>query len=439
MKHALLSGTVAVMTAVPLLAGPAHADPPPPPTVALTTADTVRHVGDKVQIKGANFEADLPIRFKVCGDLGCVPGPDTSLAKTGADGAFAGDLVLSGVAGPNTSVLLQRYDKIAKEYVDGPSTGRFELRYRATPVGVTPPDSPVTKNRLVVFKGAFSYLDLNVKPAPYQGRVVLSSSTDGTTWKAATVGRTDEHGRFWLSAPATQKAAWKVSVDDAVTDGQTAAAPVDIKPAENVVATIDRLTPSSTRHLGDHFKITGTSVLIFPNGVRRPNGHADVELSTSPDGARWTPYAKTSTDGRGRFRFRAVAKADLHWRVVLPGRADDETVIMPVDCRIFIDTKVDTRLTADARPEPIKKGRKLTVKGSLLTEHRLAVRNARIALWFRAKGTHKWRFVGFATTGRRGTYAFSTKAVKDGSYQARYWGDRDHFRSTSGSDYVDVR
>ncbi|GAA3212535.1 hypothetical protein [Actinocorallia longicatena] len=455
MKRVLLSG-LAVLTAVPFLSTPAHADPPAPvvkATAALTTSDATRHVGDKVRVKGSFVTADadpatpdvpiadLPLAFSVCGDLGCVPAQGATAAKTGADGLYESDLDLSGVAAPHSYVRVRYYDSVTKEYTDGPATGQFDLRYQAVPVGVTPPRSPIVKNRQVIFKGAFSYRDSALKTVPYQGAVTLLSSADGKTWKAAENTRTDEHGRFWVSAPATVKAQWKVAVDDAVTDGQTEATLVDIKPAVTKVATLHGLTKSATLTLGSKFTIKGRSSLVSPDGTRRPNRRAKVELSTSSDGVHWDAYARTRTDRKGRFSFKAVARNDAHWRIVLPGFTGDATVVPPVECRIFIDTKARTRLSADARPEPVRKGRKLTVKGTLsdlVFGHWKPVRQVRVGIWFKPKGK-AWKFAGWAWTGRRGGYTFTTRAVRDGSFQARYHGDGDHYRSTSSADYVDVR
>jgi hypothetical protein len=108
--------------------------------------------------------------------------------------------------------------------------------------------------------------------------------------------------------------------------------------------------------------------------------------------------------------------------------------------------KRNTRLTANAKPEPVRKGRTLTVTGRLtqLTAYGIdgdyvGFRGQRVAVYFKKKGSAKWVFKGYAKTSAKGVYTKKFKAKADGSWQARFAGNGSYKNVISTADYVDVR
>jgi hypothetical protein len=105
-------------------------------------------------------------------------------------------------------------------------------------------------------------------------------------------------------------------------------------------------------------------------------------------------------------------------------------------------TKAASKVSANAGPEPVKKGKKLTVAGQLLHKSGSTLKayaHKKVAIYFKAKGAKKWKLIGWATTGKNGKYSIKITAKADGSWQTRFPGDAKNKASTSGSDYVDVR
>jgi hypothetical protein len=105
--------------------------------------------------------------------------------------------------------------------------------------------------------------------------------------------------------------------------------------------------------------------------------------------------------------------------------------------------RIATRFVkVNAGPEPVRKGRKLTVKGALQAKDRTvwrALDHHRVYVWFKAKGTKKWTRVAVTTTNDKGLIQKSFKAKKDGSWRLSFTADKLFLGTVSGWDYVDVR
>lgn len=104
-----------------------------------------------------------------------------------------------------------------------------------------------------------------------------------------------------------------------------------------------------------------------------------------------------------------------------------------------------TRITgANASPEPVKKGRTITVTGKL--QQRLgsgvwkAYASQKVRILFKAKGSTTWTDLGTATTKADGTFKKGLKATKDGTWQpVLLYPDSKHLLSSGSEDFVDVR
>ncbi|MFJ6724167.1 hypothetical protein ACIQPQ_04550 [Streptomyces sp. NPDC091281] len=102
------------------------------------------------------------------------------------------------------------------------------------------------------------------------------------------------------------------------------------------------------------------------------------------------------------------------------------------------------KLTADASPEPVAKGRPVTVTGKLTranwsTKKYDTYSGRTVSLQFRAKGADTFRTVKKATTGRTGGLKATVTATVDGSYRWLYPGNSTTGATTSAADQVDVR
>ncbi|MPY36440.1 hypothetical protein FNH09_36030 [Streptomyces adustus] len=102
------------------------------------------------------------------------------------------------------------------------------------------------------------------------------------------------------------------------------------------------------------------------------------------------------------------------------------------------------KLTTDATPEPVKKGKTLTVKGALT---RANWANGKYSgyvgqtatLQFRAKGSSTYKNVKTVKSGTAGALSTTVKANADGYYRYTFAGTSTTAAATAAGDYVDVK
>ncbi|MFF3578322.1 hypothetical protein [Streptomyces mirabilis] len=102
------------------------------------------------------------------------------------------------------------------------------------------------------------------------------------------------------------------------------------------------------------------------------------------------------------------------------------------------------KLTTDATPEPVKKGKTLTVKGALTradweTSKYSGYTGQPVALQFKAKGATAYKTVKTVTSGSKGALTTTVKASADGSYRYSFAGTTTTGAATATGDYVDVK
>ncbi|MFJ9146711.1 hypothetical protein ACIRP7_01250 [Streptomyces sp. NPDC102270] len=109
-----------------------------------------------------------------------------------------------------------------------------------------------------------------------------------------------------------------------------------------------------------------------------------------------------------------------------------------------VQVKRAARLTADAAPEPVKKGGTITVTGKLTRADWEAGRytgytSQKATLQFRAKGTNSYTTVKTVTSGTGGALKTTTKATKDGYYRYVFAGTATTGSAKAPGDFIDVR
>lgn len=116
-----------------------------------------------------------------------------------------------------------------------------------------------------------------------------------------------------------------------------------------------------------------------------------------------------------------------------------------LDAAASFDLRRETRLTADAAPEKVRRGRTVTVTGDV--RHAgwaagttvAAAAGQEVELQFRAKGGYAYRTVKTVTTAADGTVSANVRAFQDGSYRWSYAGTSGTAAAVSPADCVDVR
>jgi len=102
------------------------------------------------------------------------------------------------------------------------------------------------------------------------------------------------------------------------------------------------------------------------------------------------------------------------------------------------------KLTANATPEPVTKGKTLTVTGTLTranweTSKYSGYTSQSVALQFRAKGSDTYTTVKTVTSGTAGALKTTVKASADGYYRYKFAGTTTTGAKTAAGDFVDVK
>jgi hypothetical protein len=103
--------------------------------------------------------------------------------------------------------------------------------------------------------------------------------------------------------------------------------------------------------------------------------------------------------------------------------------------------KADTRLYKfSASPSSVRKGRSVYFTGRLQVDDDRwkGVRNEKVEIYFRSRGSSAWKFVTSDGTDWNGTFQAKARASRSGEYRAVFDGDRRLKESSSRSDYVRV-
>lgn len=96
-----------------------------------------------------------------------------------------------------------------------------------------------------------------------------------------------------------------------------------------------------------------------------------------------------------------------------------------------------------AGPSPIRRGRKITVKGQLRTLNNggkyAGYRGVRVGVFFKRSGTHTWVRLAVVTTGRNGGFLKKFGANASGSWKVQFVGNGTRYKSASKPSAVRVR
>ncbi|MFF3612532.1 hypothetical protein [Streptomyces sp. NPDC002580] len=183
---------------------------------------------------------------------------------------------------------------------------------------------------------------------------------------------------------------------------------------------------------------TGSSI---PGGA---DNH--VRLQYSADGKTGWTTMKTVTPGNGdpetgsHFKGTFDAPAKGYYRAYFAGSANWQASYSPV----LHAERTKTRVTgANASPEPVTKGRTITVVGTLqhyTSSAWKAYSGQKVKILFRPKGSGTWYDKGDTTTRSNGSFSKGFTAQSDGTWVAvLLYPNSTHLVSSGREDYVDVR
>ncbi|WP_433239825.1 hypothetical protein ACQPYK_33375 [Streptosporangium sp. CA-135522] len=197
---------------------------------------------------------------------------------------------------------------------------------------------------------------------------------------------------------------------------------------------------------GDRLSVRGRLQLDTRHGW---DGYAGkkVVILFRPDGSsRWDDVASDWTDRDGRFGADVTAKRSGHWRAVFAGSRGVKgsgSYADHVSVRVSQpepDRSASRVIKFNASPEPGRYGRYLKFTGKLQVDDASGWEGyrAKVALYFKAGGSHKWSYVKTTRSNGSGNLYTKARGYKSGYWKFVFKGDGDFYGDSSGSDYVRV-
>lgn len=216
----------------------------------------------------------------------------------------------------------------------------------------------------------------------------------------------------------------------------------DFRTFEIRLVGLDELTIPATVPKGARFQVAGRACIVSSRGSRTIHSGATIVLEWSADGRAWSGRTETKTDSHGRFSFAAKSSGEHWWRLRLPEQSGKAFCVPPYTLPFQIDSRAKTRISVDAGVAPVRRGRRLTVRGGvqyLDGDRWLGVAQAEVTVCFRTKGGKDWLVVAHARTDRQGRYEAAFPALLEGFWQVRFAGDDDRYGTATVSSPLSVR
>jgi hypothetical protein len=180
---------------------------------------------------------------------------------------------------------------------------------------------------------------------------------------------------------------------------------------------------------------SGRVMRVAADGSTEP-APDEVLLQFSADGKTWTDLYQDEPNAQGYVSLTTPAERDGYWRLRTIGELGSAS---SVD---YVDVGYRTAISGfNASPEPITKGKRLTVAGTLKRDTTAwkAFSGQSVKIYFAAKGATSWTYEGTAKTSSTGHFSHTFTAAKDGTWRAIYAGSTTYVAVTGPGDYVDVR
>ncbi|GAA3903362.1 hypothetical protein GCM10022629_03160 [Amorphoplanes auranticolor] len=201
---------------------------------------------------------------------------------------------------------------------------------------------------------------------------------------------------------------------------------------------------TATFTAADPSGIADGDAYLYHGGYSAPDG---VVLASGP--ADCAKISNTSSVCTARFVMDVRVDAARNalagaWTVAAWARAADGLGFADRHAAGAFSVKRGTKLIVNAYPEPVKKGKTITVTGTLTragwetwTYQGYGARTA--TLQYIKRGTTAWKAVKTVKADAKGQLKTTVKASADGSFRWTYAGDAASTATTGASDYIDVK
>ncbi|MFJ7156178.1 hypothetical protein ACIQUQ_14680 [Streptomyces sp. NPDC101118] len=296
---------------------------------------------------------------------------------------------------------------------------------------------------------------------------IESSTNDGATWTAAPLTASGATGSATVAVPA---GAAFVSLRITGTDsaggalrqtitrafggpapqtglklGTTTIGTAVVNEGKTLVPTLTGLGGYSAAFTAsDPSGIASAGVYLYHGPYDKPDGivhvTAPADCVKRAGSTTWDCTAGFDLSGRNHLGLNKLAGT---WSVAAWALAADGKGLFSGPVAGTATIKRASFLTANATPEPVTAGAKVTVKGTLTGSAweygaATALPSQKVDLQFRKSGSTTWTTVGSGTTDAGGAVTVSATATVDGGWRFKYAGTSTSASKSSSTDYVDV-
>ncbi len=251
---------------------------------------------------------------------------------------------------------------------------------------------------------------------------------------------TDAAGRFSFAAGPYQKTVYELAFapyphNQWIQRSATA----DISVSVTATTKFRGFTASLDKYA--ELSVSGTLGIVGDDHSER----VSVAVQYSPDGKTgWTTEQTVKTSFDSQFHTRLPGYTDGYWRLKYAGSTTYD--VKGTTSGALRENRALTRIKdANASPEPVRKGRTITVKG-VLQERKAgsstwkAYGTKKVQILFRPKGKKTWYLMTTVTSKANGSFGKGITARQDGTWVPVFLKpDSKHFVGSGKEDYVDVR
>ncbi|MER5771812.1 calcium-binding protein [Streptomyces sp. NPDC001985] len=229
-----------------------------------------------------------------------------------------------------------------------------------------------------------------------------------------------------------------------VTYGDTKISNVVVNGGKPIVVGISDKTFSVTFTASDNSGIAGADANLWHG-----SNFDDPDGWISSDGVNGASCG-SGTKPTCKVNFTVMPWLDLDtsalrtkWKVSADADGKDGDFTYRDNVKTFDFTHA-AKLTVNASPEPVKKGKTITATGTLTRVNWAAEKysgygDQSVKLQFKKKGAKTWSTLKTIKSDKKGNLKTTVKASADGSFRYSYAGNSSTQSLNSGEDYVDVR
>ncbi|MFJ6809723.1 HtaA domain-containing protein [Streptomyces anulatus] len=192
---------------------------------------------------------------------------------------------------------------------------------------------------------------------------------------------------------------------------------------------------------GSKLKVVATlQTASATDNVWRPLAKTPVVIEfRSKGGKTWSRATTVTTNSKGVVSASVTAVKDGTWRARYAGTADRAAAVSSSD---NVDVRLRTAVSGfNASPEPVRKGRTITIKGTLrsLDGTWKNASGQSVIILFKADGSSKWSKQATVRTNGKGVFSKGFTAKKDGTWKAQFKATSSRLGTIGSGDRVDVR